>query len=118
MAIAGQPTIEETKQSIPTTMRAAVYRGVNDVRVETVSVPKIEAGELLVSVVVRVGREALRGDWIDGHLRRHQKFIRLPYQFLIVALDAKRIHQIGIGQQVERECSGKPNDVLAPGNAG
>jgi L-iditol 2-dehydrogenase len=50
MAIAGQLTIEETKQSIPTTMRAAVYRGVNDVRVETVSVPEIGAGELLLRV--------------------------------------------------------------------
>ena len=35
---------------IPTTMRAAVYRGVNDVRVETVPVPKIGAGELLLRV--------------------------------------------------------------------
>jgi L-iditol 2-dehydrogenase len=50
MAIAGQFTIEETKHSIPTTMRAAVYRGVNDVRVETVAVPKIGPGELLVRV--------------------------------------------------------------------
>src|ERR1700685_2296036 len=50
MAIAGQFTIEETKRAIPTTMRAAVYRGVNDVRVETVPVPKIGAGELLVRV--------------------------------------------------------------------
>jgi L-iditol 2-dehydrogenase len=50
MAIAGQFTIEETKRTIPTTMRAAVYRGVNDVRVETVPVPKIGAGELLVRV--------------------------------------------------------------------
>jgi L-iditol 2-dehydrogenase len=50
MAIAGQFTIEETKRSIPTTMRAAVYRGVDDVRVETVPVPKIGAGELLVRV--------------------------------------------------------------------
>jgi L-iditol 2-dehydrogenase len=50
MSIAGQLTIEETKQSIPATMRAAVYRGVNDVRVETVSVPKVGAGELLVRV--------------------------------------------------------------------
>jgi L-iditol 2-dehydrogenase len=50
MAIAGQFTIEETKHSIPTTMRAAVYRGVNDVRVETVPVPKIGPGELLVRV--------------------------------------------------------------------
>jgi L-iditol 2-dehydrogenase len=31
-------------------MRAAVYRGVNDVRVETVPVPKIGAGELLIRV--------------------------------------------------------------------
>ncbi len=34
--------------AIPTTMRAAVYRGVNDVRVETVPVPEIGAGEVLV----------------------------------------------------------------------
>jgi L-iditol 2-dehydrogenase len=31
-------------------MLAAVYRGVNDVRVETVPVPEIEAGELLVKI--------------------------------------------------------------------
>jgi len=35
---------------IPTTMRAAVYRGVNDVRVETVPVPAIGAGEILIKV--------------------------------------------------------------------
>ena len=50
MAIAGQFTIADTTHSIPTTMRAAVYRGVNDVRVETVPVPKIGPGELLVRV--------------------------------------------------------------------
>jgi len=50
MAIAGQFTIEDMKRAIPTTMRAAVYRGVNDVRVETVPVPEIGAGELLVRV--------------------------------------------------------------------
>jgi L-iditol 2-dehydrogenase len=50
MAIAGQFTMVETEPSIPTTMRAAVYRGVNDVRVETVPVPKIGPGELLVRV--------------------------------------------------------------------
>jgi len=50
MAMAGQFTIEETKRATPTTMRAAVYRGVNDVRVETVPVPKIGTGELLVRV--------------------------------------------------------------------
>jgi len=50
MAIAGQFTIADMKHSIPTTMRAAVYRGVNDVRVESVPVPKIGPGELLVRV--------------------------------------------------------------------
>jgi len=36
--------------AIPTTMRAAVYRGINDVRVETVPVPEIGAGEILIKV--------------------------------------------------------------------
>ncbi len=36
--------------TIPFVMRAAVYRGVNDVRVETVPVPEIGAGELLVRI--------------------------------------------------------------------
>jgi L-iditol 2-dehydrogenase len=36
--------------TVPATMRAVVYRGVNDMRVETVDVPKIGAGELLVKV--------------------------------------------------------------------
>jgi len=35
---------------IPTTMRAAVYRGINDVRVETVPVPSIGPGEILIKV--------------------------------------------------------------------
>jgi L-iditol 2-dehydrogenase len=35
---------------IPSTMRAVVYRGINDMRVETVTVPTIGAGELLVKV--------------------------------------------------------------------
>ena len=50
MAIAGQFATHEMAVTIPTTMRAAVYRGVNDVRVETVPVPQIGAGELLVRV--------------------------------------------------------------------
>jgi L-iditol 2-dehydrogenase len=37
-------------QTVPTTMRAAVYRGVNDVRVETISVPEIGAGEVLMKI--------------------------------------------------------------------
>ena len=36
MAIAGQFAIEERKRSIPAAMLAAVYRGVNDIRLETV----------------------------------------------------------------------------------
>ncbi|HEX4284431.1 MAG TPA: zinc-dependent dehydrogenase [Terracidiphilus sp.] len=35
---------------LPPTMRAVVYRGVNDMRVETVPVPRIGAGELLVKI--------------------------------------------------------------------
>jgi L-iditol 2-dehydrogenase len=35
---------------VPTTMRAAVYRGVNVVRVETVPIPEISAGEVLVKI--------------------------------------------------------------------
>lgn len=35
---------------IPTTMRAVVYRGVNDMRIETVPVPHIGPGELLVKI--------------------------------------------------------------------
>src|SRR6266446_330465 len=50
MAIAGQFAIEERKRSVPATMLAAVYRGVNDIRLETVPVPKIGAGELLLRV--------------------------------------------------------------------
>jgi L-iditol 2-dehydrogenase len=37
-------------QTIPSTMRAAVYRGVDDVRVETIPVPEIGAGEVLVKI--------------------------------------------------------------------
>ena len=36
--------------TVPATMRAAVYHGVNDVRVETVSVPEIGPGEVLIRV--------------------------------------------------------------------
>src|ERR1700757_3810784 len=41
---------EARAHSVPATMRAAVYRGVNDVRVETVPVPEIGAGEVLVRI--------------------------------------------------------------------
>src|SRR3954452_17890577 len=52
MSVAAQ--IKDEKQheltSVPSTMLAAVYRGVNDVRVETVAVPEIGPGELLVKI--------------------------------------------------------------------
>ncbi len=50
MAIAGQFALQDRRRTIPATMQAAVYRGVNDVRLETVPVPKIGRGELLVRV--------------------------------------------------------------------
>jgi len=50
MGVAGQLATEQRSQSVPATMLAAVYRGVNDVRLETVPVPAIGAGELLVRV--------------------------------------------------------------------
>src|SRR5712692_6336374 len=50
MAMPGQSAIEERTGTIPATMQAAVYRGVNDVRLETVPVPQIGAGELLLRV--------------------------------------------------------------------
>lgn len=50
MSIARQVVIEDQSQTIPATMQAAVYRGINDVRLETVPVPQIGPGELLVRV--------------------------------------------------------------------
>ena len=50
MDTSGQSAVEDPPQSTPTTMKAAVYRGVNDVRLETVPVPQIGAGEMLVRV--------------------------------------------------------------------
>ena len=50
MATAGQLSVATDSLSIPATMKAAVYRGVNDVRLETVPVPAIGLGEMLVRV--------------------------------------------------------------------
>ena len=50
MAMAGAITVETEIGRIPTTMKAAVYRGINDVRLEEVPVPEIAAGEILVRV--------------------------------------------------------------------
>lgn len=50
MAVAGQFTVKQGREAIPSTMRAAVYHGKDDVRLETVPVPRIGAGELLIRV--------------------------------------------------------------------
>jgi L-iditol 2-dehydrogenase len=50
MNIAREVAIEDQRQAIPATMLAAVYRGKNDVRMETVPVPSIGERELLVRV--------------------------------------------------------------------
>src|SRR5216684_4247881 len=50
MATADQHAIEPDVQRVPSKMQAAVYRGVNDVRLETVPVPEVGPGELLIRV--------------------------------------------------------------------
>ena len=50
MSVATQLRDNPGRQAIPATMQAAVYYGVNDVRMETVPVPEIGAGEILVRV--------------------------------------------------------------------
>ena len=50
MAIAQQLTSKQITDKIPAMMTAAVYRGKDDVRLETVPVPQIGPGEILVKV--------------------------------------------------------------------
>ncbi len=50
MATATSNDLQQHFAPVPTTMRAAVYHGINDVRVETVPVPEIGAGEVLIRV--------------------------------------------------------------------
>src|SRR5690348_14857074 len=50
MAVAAQNGLGNAVGTIPSTMTAAVYRGVDDVRLETVPVPEVGAGELLIQV--------------------------------------------------------------------
>jgi L-iditol 2-dehydrogenase len=40
----------QMESTIPATMRAVVYRGINDMRIETVPVPEIGPGELLIKI--------------------------------------------------------------------
>src|ERR1035438_2306629 len=44
------PDTRQLAETIPATMRAVVYHGVNDLRLETVPVPQIGPGELLVKI--------------------------------------------------------------------
>ena len=50
MSTPGPCTAEVDAAPIPKSMQAAVYRGINDVRLETVPVPTIGPGEMLVRV--------------------------------------------------------------------
>src|SRR5204862_6463340 len=50
MATAEQLVTHRSPITIPSTMLAAVYRGVNDVRLETVPVPELQPGEILIRV--------------------------------------------------------------------
>jgi L-iditol 2-dehydrogenase len=50
MATQISPPETRVQSRIPSTMRAVVYRGVNDMRVETVPVPRAGAGELLIKI--------------------------------------------------------------------
>jgi L-iditol 2-dehydrogenase len=50
MALSRSAAAEDERQTIPATMKAAVYRGVDDVRLEDVPVPEIGPGEILVRV--------------------------------------------------------------------
>src|ERR1700746_1389864 len=50
MATAIQSGIKHDRRVIPSTMTAAVYRGRDDVRLETVPVPEFGPGEVLIRV--------------------------------------------------------------------
>jgi L-iditol 2-dehydrogenase len=50
MPVATQLRTGQGRDAIPTAMKAAVYHGVNDVRLETVPVPEIGRGEILIRV--------------------------------------------------------------------
>ena len=50
MALSRSAATEDERQTIPSTMKAAVYRGIDDVRLEEVPVPEIGPGEILVRV--------------------------------------------------------------------
>src|SRR5438105_13137149 len=50
MPVVTQTARQPRSRALPATMQAAVYRGKNEVRLETVLVPEISAGELLLRI--------------------------------------------------------------------
>lgn len=50
MVLARQVAVEQKRIAVPSTMMAAVYRGIGDVRMESVPVPEIGPGEMLLRV--------------------------------------------------------------------
>src|SRR5213082_703472 len=50
MPVVTQTARQPRSHALPSTMQAAVYRGKTDVRLETVPVPEITAGELLLRI--------------------------------------------------------------------
>src|ERR1035438_10334647 len=106
MSIATQVTGSGGECSMPSSMLAAVYRGVNDVRLEEVPVPTIGAGELLVQVHTcgicgtDLKKIATGGDCGDLALRRcvagEGSSVRQGHAQLHRQPD-RRVHHAGIG---------------------
>ena len=75
MVSAAQSLARNLDTVVPSTMKAAVYRGINDVRIETVPVPEIGPGELLIRVhtcgICGTGNlAAIAAPWIEKRLAR------------------------------------------------
>src|SRR5256885_9236872 len=94
MAIAQQLTSKQIQRKIPTTMTAAVYRGKEDVRLETVPVPKIRRGEILVEVhtcgicgtdLKKIATGSHSAPRIFGHETADRKSTRLNSSHLVIS---------------------------------
>lgn len=98
MSIARQIAVEDAQQTIPATMLAAVYHGKSDVRLETVPVPVIGPGELLVRVhtcgicgtdLKKIATGSHSAPRIFGHETAG-----------VVAAVGKQVTQFGVGDRV------------------
>src|SRR6202790_1892284 len=91
-------TFESERRTLPSTMRAAVYRGVNDVRLEEVPVPEIGPGEILVRVHTC-------GD-LGTHLKKDASGLHSAPRIFghetsgIVARVGEGVRKFGIGERV------------------